>query len=70
MNTNHHNSHGDDLDEARLTAYALGQLDEQERAAVEAHLAGLGPDDWRRGAKIEVFTAQVFSDSRRQSPGP
>ena len=32
--------------------------------------AGLGPDDWRRGAKIEVFTAQVFSDSRRRNLGP
>ena len=30
--------------------------------------AGLGPDEWRRGAKIEVFTAQVFSDSRRRRP--
>jgi len=25
--------------------------------------AGLGPDEWKRGAKIEVFTAQVFSES-------
>ncbi|OGD18571.1 MAG: AMMECR1 domain-containing protein [Candidatus Aminicenantes bacterium RBG_16_63_16] len=24
--------------------------------------AGLGPDEWRKGAKIEVFTAQVFSE--------
>jgi hypothetical protein len=24
--------------------------------------AGLGPDEWKRGAKIEVFTAQVFSE--------
>ena len=24
--------------------------------------AGLGPDAWRKGAKIEVFTAQVFSE--------
>jgi len=26
--------------------------------------AGLGPDEWKKGAKIEVFTAQVFSESR------
>jgi len=25
--------------------------------------AGLGPDEWKKGAKIEVFTAQVFSES-------
>ncbi len=24
--------------------------------------AGLGPDEWKQGAKIEVFTAQVFSE--------
>jgi AmmeMemoRadiSam system protein A len=24
--------------------------------------AGLGPDEWQKGAKIEVFTAQVFSE--------
>lgn len=24
--------------------------------------AGLRPDDWRKGARIEVFTAQVFSE--------
>jgi AmmeMemoRadiSam system protein A len=24
--------------------------------------AGLGPDEWKIGAKIEVFTAQVFSE--------
>ena len=24
--------------------------------------AGLGPDEWRKGAKIEIFTAQVFSE--------
>jgi AmmeMemoRadiSam system protein A len=24
--------------------------------------AGLSPDEWRKGAKIEVFTAQVFSE--------
>ncbi len=24
--------------------------------------AGLSPDDWKKGAKIEVFTAQVFSE--------
>ena len=24
--------------------------------------AGLGPDEWKKGAKIEVFTAQVFSE--------
>jgi AmmeMemoRadiSam system protein A len=24
--------------------------------------AGLGPDEWRRGAKIEIFSAQVFSE--------
>jgi len=25
--------------------------------------AGLGPDEWKKDAKIEVFTAQVFSES-------
>ncbi len=25
--------------------------------------AGLRPDEWKKGAKIEVFTAQVFSES-------
>jgi len=44
MNTNHCNPNGGDpkggdLDEAQLTAYALGQLDEDDRAAVEAKLA-------------------------------
>lgn len=24
--------------------------------------AGLGPDEWKKGAKIEVFTAQVFAE--------
>ena len=24
--------------------------------------AGLAPDEWRKGAKIETFTAQVFSE--------
>ena len=24
--------------------------------------AGLGPEEWKKGAKIEVFTAQVFSE--------
>jgi AmmeMemoRadiSam system protein A len=24
--------------------------------------AGLPPDEWKKGAKIEVFTAQVFSE--------
>jgi AmmeMemoRadiSam system protein A len=24
--------------------------------------AGLGPDEWKKGAEIEVFTAQVFSE--------
>jgi AmmeMemoRadiSam system protein A len=24
--------------------------------------AGLGPDEWKKGAKIEAFTAQVFSE--------
>jgi AmmeMemoRadiSam system protein A len=24
--------------------------------------AGLGPDEWKKGARIEVFTAQVFSE--------
>jgi AmmeMemoRadiSam system protein A len=24
--------------------------------------AGIGPDEWKKGAKIEVFTAQVFSE--------
>ncbi len=32
--------------------------------------AGLGPDEWRRGARIEVFTAQVFSDSERRESKP
>jgi AmmeMemoRadiSam system protein A len=33
--------------------------------------AGLGPDEWRKGAKIEVFTAQVFSDAGlRGAVGP
>jgi len=39
MNTNHREPNGGDLDEALLTAYALGQLGEGERAAVEAKLA-------------------------------
>jgi AmmeMemoRadiSam system protein A len=24
--------------------------------------AGIGPDEWKKGAKLEVFTAQVFSE--------
>jgi len=24
--------------------------------------AGLGPDEWKKGAKIEIFTAQVFAE--------
>jgi Ca-activated chloride channel family protein len=39
MNANHHQNGEDDGRAARLTAYALGQLDAQEQAAVESEIA-------------------------------
>ncbi len=39
MNGNHQNPDQRELDEAQLTAHALGQLDQREQAAVEAKLA-------------------------------
>jgi AmmeMemoRadiSam system protein A len=32
--------------------------------------AGLPPDAWRRGARVEAFTAEVFGDSDFQAAGP
>ena len=43
MNTNHREPNGGDLDEALLTAYALGQLGEGERAAVGKRAVGAAP---------------------------
>jgi len=73
MNTNHHPIDDDQQREARLTAYALGQLDEQERAAVEAELAA------SEKAREEVRTTRVLANyvyeatcrdqSLRPSPG-
>jgi Ca-activated chloride channel family protein len=48
MNADHRHPNTNELDEARLTAYALGQLHETERAAVEAQLAGLDEATGRR----------------------
>ncbi len=56
MNSNHQPIDDDQDREARLTAYALGQLDSQERAAVEAELAA------SEKAREEVRTTRVLAN--------
>jgi len=73
MNTDRHEPNSRDLDDARLTAYALGQLDERERAAVERDLARA---DKERGEKARQAVEQIralaghIQEAARLDPGP
>lgn len=73
MNENHANSNSGELNEARLTAYALDQLHGQERAAVEAQLAALdqeAADRFRRAVEQVRALAGHVSEAARQDPLP
>ncbi len=73
MNNNHRDPSRRELDEARLTAYALGQLHEAEKAAVESQLAGLGAEDAERVRRtvdqIRLLGGHVRT-AAGQDPGP
>ncbi|HUT92418.1 MAG TPA: VWA domain-containing protein [Thermoguttaceae bacterium] len=73
MNADHRDSNTSELNEARLTAYALSQLHETEQAAVEAQLAGLDEATGRRVRRtveeIRALAGHVREGSR-QDPGP
>jgi len=73
MNADHRDSNASELSEARLTAYALSQLHETERAAVEAQLAGLDEATGRRVRRtveqIRALAGHVREGSRHD-PGP
>ncbi len=68
MNTNHENHDAREIDEARLTAYALGQLDEAERAAVEAVLAN--SDEARKFVAETAALAGHVQQAYQQAPNP
>jgi len=73
MNADHRDSNASELDEARLTAYALGELYEPEQAAVEAQLAGLDEATAERVRRtIEQIRALAghVREGSRQDPGP
>jgi len=73
MNADHRDSNASELDEARLTAYALGELHEPEQAAVEAQLAGLDEATAERVRRtIEQIRALAghVREGSRQDPGP
>ena len=70
MNDNHHDPTGEELNEAQLTAYALGQLDEQERAAVEAKLAR-SEKARRMVDETAALSGRVLQSNRETQPvGP
>ena len=68
MNANQNNNDPREIDEARLTAYALGQLDEAEQAEVESLLA--------ESAEARKFVAETAAlaghvrEAYQQSPQP
>src|SRR4051794_3929870 len=55
-------------DDPRLTAYALGELDASERAAIEVLLAE-SPESRRFVEDIRT-TAQLLTDQLHQEPSP
>ena len=61
--------HGIVISKGRCRGLLLPQVPREHGWDRETYLrngclkAGLGPDEWKKGAKIEVFTAQVFSES-------
>jgi Ca-activated chloride channel family protein len=57
-----------DPNDPRLTAYALGELDDAERAEVEAELAG-SPEPRRWIDEIET-TARLLTEQLRHEPSP
>ncbi len=67
MNTNHRDTGRAEFTEARLTAYALGQLGEQERAAVEAQLVR-NDKARRRVEEIRVLGKRVVQSARLGPP--
>jgi len=73
MNTNNRDPNSRELDDARLTAYALGQLHEHERAAVEAQLAGLDQQSagkLRRAVEEIRALAGHVAEASRHDPRP
>jgi len=70
MNSNHEDPASRELNEARLTAYALGQLDAKERAAIEAKLAR--SEKARRDVAETSALADHLNEANRQylSPQP
>jgi AmmeMemoRadiSam system protein A len=60
--------HGIVISKGRRRGLLLPQVPVEHKWDRETYLkhgclkAGLGPDEWKTGAKIEVFTAQVFSE--------
>ena len=59
MNENHANSNSGELNEARLTAYALDQLQGQERAAVEAQR--ILAHSLQRGLSYKLYEGNVIT---------
>ena len=70
MKSNHEDPAGRELNEAQLTAYALGQLDAKERAAIEAKLAR--SEKARRDVEETSALAGHLNEANRQylSPQP
>ena len=68
MNPDPQDSNSRPIDEELLTAYALGQLGERERAAVEAELAG--NDAARRLVEETVALADHVHQANRHGPSP
>ena len=69
MSINHDNN--DELNEARLTAYALGQLNDDERAAVEEFLKSQGPEAAqfiRETAALGQLLQQANAQAHAPSP--
>ena len=71
--SSNHRDFASELDQARLTAYALGQLLEPERAAVESQLAALEPEKAEKARQvveqIRALAGQIVEASR-QEPHP
>ncbi len=57
-----------DPNDPRLTAYALGELDEPEKAAVEVELADSA--EGRQSVEEIRFTARLLAEQLRQEPAP
>ena len=68
MTSNHRPIDPRELEEARLTAYALGQLDEAGRAAVERVLAA-SPEVQKTVDDLRALAARV-AEARREQPCP